>query len=163
MTSELQELRRKWRNCIEDDGGHCPVCDRWGKVYARSINKTMAFSLLWLMSAKSNDKGWVDVPNVAPKSIVRSNQLPTLRWWGLVERIASSDPSYKHSGMWRVTQKGLDFANHKIMVPHTVFTYKGEVESFGEKHVLLSECFKNNFDYQEIMGTLFSPNQQKLF
>jgi len=163
MNSDLQNLRKNWRNCIEGDGGHCPVCDRWGKVYARNINRTMAYSLLWLIGAKANESGWVDVPNTAPKLILRSNQLPSLRWWGLVERLESNDPSLKHSGMWAATAKGLEFAYQNIKVPHRIFTYKGEVEAFSEQQVLISECFEDNFDYQEVMKTLFTSSQRRLF
>lgn len=163
MNQDLQKLRNDWRNCIEGEGGHCPICDRWGKVYARNINRTMAFSLLWLISASADGHEWVDVPNTAPKSVLRSNQLPTLRWWGLVERLESNDPALKHSGMWTSTRKGMDFAKGKIKVPHRVFTYKGEVEAFSEQQVLIYECFEDNFDYQEVMKTLFPPSQRRLF
>jgi hypothetical protein len=45
---DKQELRDQWRHTIDDEGGHCPVCDRWGRVYARGINNTMASALIWL-------------------------------------------------------------------------------------------------------------------
>jgi hypothetical protein len=123
----------------------------------------MAYSLMWLLSAKQDNSGWVDVPNTAPKSVLRSNQLPTLRWWDLVERLESNDPKLKHSGMWRATGKGVDFVEKKITVPHKVFTYKGEVEAFGEKHVLITDCFEDVFDYQAVMKTLFPSPQKNLF
>ena len=42
----LEQLRAAWRSTIEEDGGHCPCCDRWGKIYSRTLNKTMAKSLV---------------------------------------------------------------------------------------------------------------------
>jgi hypothetical protein len=163
MDEAILKAREKWRICIEGDGTHCPVCDRWGRIYGRNINRTMAYSLLWLLSASSDEENWVDVPNTAPRSIVRSNQLPTLRWWGLVERLDSDDPTFKHSGMWKVSQKGIDFAHSRIRVPHKVFTYNGEVEAFSMNEVFISECFQDNFDYQEVMNSFFPPAQHKLF
>jgi len=151
---EKQELRKQWRHTIEHDGGHCPVCDRWGKIYARGINKTMARSLIWLFFAKQED-GWVDVPSSAPKWLVRSNQLPTLRWWGLVERRANDDPKNKHSGMWSVTKLGEKFVHGEISIPEKVFTYNGEVEGSSDKFIFIHECFGDYFDYQEIMKNYF--------
>lgn len=147
----LQEMRNKWRETIEHEGGHCPVCDRWGKVYARSINKTMARSLIWLCYAKPVDDNWVDVPAWAPRWLVRSNQLPTLRWWDMVERRANDDEHKKFSGMWRVTPLGRQFVEGTVSVPKKVYTYKGDVEGQSIDTVKIHQCFKDYFDYEETM------------
>lgn len=151
----LQTLRHQWRDTIEHEGGHCPVCDRWGKVYPRAINRTMARSLIWLTQAKPVKDGWVDVPAQAPKWLVRSNQLPTLRWWGLVERMPHDSGEKKFSGMWRVTQSGHDFVDGKVTVPHKVFTYNGEVEGVSLETVKIHECFSSLFDYETTMRGTF--------
>ena len=153
---DKSELRKAWRHVIEHDGGHCPVCDRWGKVYPRSINKSMAKSLIWLCSSNSDDEGWVNVPVTGPQWVVRTNQLPTLRWWDLVERRANKeDEKKKHSGYWRATQRGADFVLKQTKVPKTVFTYKGEVEGVSIETVAIEDCFKEFFDYQDVMRTYF--------
>lgn len=145
------EMRRNWRELIEREGGHCPICDRWGKVYARSINKTMARSLVWLCYAKPADENWVDVPSQAPRWLVRSNQLPTLRWWGMVERRTNDDEHKKFSGMWRPTPFGLLFVEGKTTAPKKVYTYNGEVEGVCIDTVKIHECFKDFFDYEATM------------
>jgi len=147
----LQELRDQWEIAKHEDGGHCPVCDRWGKIYPRGINSTMAKSLIWLFS-KGDD--WVDVPNSAPSWVLRSNQLPTLRWWGMVERNdADKSPENKHSGMWRVTEFGKLFAQNKVPAPSKVFTYNGDVVGQSVDVVRIVECFKVSFDYAEIFDS----------
>jgi len=110
----------------------------------------MARSLIWLATWTAND-GWCDVPNCAPKSIVRTNQLPTTRWWGLAERQPSGDSAIKHSGWWRVTDKGNQFARGMITIPKEVFTYNAEVLYFGCDLIHIKEAFKNQFDYEEVM------------
>ena len=147
--------RSIWQHTIEEKGGHCPVCERWGKVYSRAINSTMAHSLIWLCSAPANEDGWVDVPNHAPRAVIRSNQLPTLAWWDLVERLENKDSKQKHSGMWRPTQKGFDFVHKGIQVPKTVYTYNNNVEAFGVVQIKIEDCFKEQFDYQQIMNDCF--------
>lgn len=154
----LRDIRAEWRGTIEGDGGHCPCCDRWGKIYARPINRTMARSLIWLHQARRNEDGWVDVPATAPRWVVRSNQLPTLRWWNLVERRTAEDDSLnKHSGMWRATELGSQFAIGKIDIPERVFTYNGEVEARSDKTVNIAACFTDLFDYEQTMRENFNP------
>ena len=145
----LAELRALWRTAIEDEGGHCPCCDRWGKIYPRSLNETMARSLVWLAHHSTNGD-WVDVPKRAPRWLVRSNQLPTLRWWGLVERLDTEDKTKKHSGLWRATQRGILFAQNRLQVPKKVYTYNAEVEGFSEELVTIKDCVER-FDYSAVM------------
>ena len=153
--SELQQHRDSWRHTIEGDGGHCPVCARWGRIYGRAINETMARSLIWLVSAPM-DNGWVNIPATAPRWLVRSNQLPTLKWWGLVERCPNEkDSKVKHSGLWRPTALGYDFVNTGARVPKKVFTYNDQVEAHSTETVAIYQCFKQQFDYQEVMSTHF--------
>lgn len=150
----LQEMRNAWRETIEHEGGHCPVCDRWGKVYARPINRTMARALLWLCRAESEKEGWVDVPAAAPRWLVRSNQLPTLRWWNLVERKEHEEDEKKYSGFWKPTRLGLDFVEGLAEVPKKVYTYKGEVEGFSDEKVKFRDCFQDLFDYEATMSEM---------
>ena len=147
--SFLTELRALWRGAIEADGGHCPCCDRWGRVYPRSLNETMARSLVWL-AHHSIDGDWVDVPKHAPRWLIRSNQLPTLRWWGLVERQGTEDPTKKHSGFWRATQNGILFAQNNIKVPKKVYTYNAEVEGFSDELISIKDCVEF-FNYSAVM------------
>lgn len=154
-----EELRQKWRLTIESGGGHCPVCDRWGRIYARGINKTMARSLMWLCQVAKDEDGWVDVPSNAPRWLVRSNQLATLRWWSLVERRGNDNPKNKHSGMWRETALGSHFARGVKKIPEKVYTYKGEVEVVSQNLVHISECFKEYFDYEKIMNEYFPSSK----
>ena len=147
----LKRLREDWRATTEGEGGRCPCCDRWGRIYKRSINETMARSLIWLCNAPS-EQGWVDVPTHAPRWLVRSNQLPTLRWWDLVQRARNEDVDKKHSGMWRATELGRAFAKGEIAMPKTVYTYNGEREKYGDEVIRISECFGTHFSYAEVMS-----------
>jgi hypothetical protein len=157
----VKQLRGNWHATIEDEGGYCPVCSRWGKIYARALNRTMARSLLWLCKEALNNP-WVDVPKMAPRWLVRSNQLPTLKAWGLVER-APVDPKSKtkHSGMWRPTELGVQFALQQVTVPKKVYTYNDTVQSVSPEQVSLTDCFGDDFDYQATMNDMFSTRDQQ--
>jgi hypothetical protein len=155
-----EELRQNWRVAIEHSGGHCPVCDRWGKINVRSINRTMARSLIWLCNTKKDEGGWVEVPRKGPSYVTTTNQLPSLRWWGLIERKPNDDPAKKHSGIWRPTKLGFDFMNGKVKVAKKVYVYNKEVEMISQDKVDIYDCFKDVFDYREIMNN-FVPKGKK--
>jgi hypothetical protein len=146
----INDLRDEWHKTIHDAGGVCPVCDRFGIVYRIGLNATMAKSLIWLSKAKSPD-GWIDVPTTAPKFVLRSNQLPTTKHWGLVERRPNDNPKIRHSGMWRITDKGRLFVNKQLRVPKKVYIYNDVVEAWSPEDVNVEECFAEHFDYQDAM------------
>lgn len=149
---EREALRDAWGRTIAHDGGHCPVCDRWGKIYLRNINVTMAHGLMWLCRQTGDEDGWINVPVVGPQWLVRSNQLATLHWWNLVER-KSKDETHKakFSGIWRPTQLGKDFASGQARVPKSVYTYNNMVMRYSTQEVLISECLEEVFDYDQVM------------
>ncbi len=150
----LDQAKQEWLATIHGKGGDCPCCNRWGKVYSRNINKTMVQSLRWLYDACAEKPrgAWINVPNTAPKSVLRSNQLATLRWWGLVERQPTSpQDNRKHSGMWRITLAGMDFVEGLTCVPKKVFTCNGEVVSHGPELVDIN-TISAGFDFHATMA-----------
>lgn len=168
--TELEQLRQTWKSTIHGDGGKCPCCDRFGKVYARGINETMAKSLQWLYN-QNMTKGmreWIDVPNTADKAVLRTNQLATLRWWGLVERMTpppdEKKNKTKHSGMWRITLKGMDFVEGRTTTARQVFTYAGEVVGqTDDEQITFDDCKGKKFSIDSTMTQTFHEGKDKLF
>lgn len=147
----LAAARKHWfEDVITDEGGHCPCCDRYGKQYKRKMNRTMAASLIWLQNAGA---GWIDVPKQAPKWVVRTNQLSTLKWWGLIERYPA-DPGgkVKHSGLWRMTTEGSLFAMGLTQAPAWVITYNDEPIEFSDTLIYIEDALGTGFDYRDVMG-----------
>lgn len=155
MTSSevfLESLRSSWNAVIHGKGGHCPCCDRWGKIYGRPLNETVVKSLVWLCSKELVD-GWVDVPNRAPRFVIRSNQPPTLGWWNLVERRDTTrTKDVKHNGLWRPTDLGRSFALGSVKVPEKVFTYNNNVVALSDEEVYIKDCFGTFFEYSKTLS-----------
>lgn len=157
----LGEARREWKMMICGDGGPCPCCDRFGKIYARTINRTMAKSLVWLHNQTRGSDRYVDVPQTAPKWITASNQLPTLRWWGLVERPPHDQPDIKkHSGMWRLTTAGRFFVTGLTRIPRKVWTLNGEPVDYSTEETDITDCFSSGFDYAEVMAGRYADTME---
>lgn len=124
----LHELRADWRAVIGGKGGHCPCCDRWGRVNKKSLNLTLVKTLVWMSEWRyhKNDGGWIHMPTEAPPFVKRSNQYSSLAGWGFIERQQKQTkiPSdVKHEGWWRITPHGMDFIEGKVKVPKQVLHY----------------------------------------
>lgn len=150
-TQVLMQLREEWRLKIEGDGGYCPCCDRWGKIYRRSINASMARALLWLSQQADRGDGWVHVPSIAPAWLLRSNQLATLHLWGLVVSFDPSESKLTSSGLWKITQKGTLFTHNTTYVPKYAYVYNNRVEEFEGPEVSISDCLGDKFDYHTLL------------
>jgi hypothetical protein len=71
-----------------------------------------------------------------------------------VERNDSEkSPENKHSGMWRATEYGKQFAANKISAPSKVFTYNGEVVAKSTSLCNIVSCFEFDFDYHEVFNS----------
>jgi hypothetical protein len=147
----LREVILFLRGAIFQKGGtYCPACTGKVDIYPRRLNKTMAKGLMWLTAASKAGTAWVDIPNTGPRWLVRSNQLPTLRYWGLVVRKANEDPSRKGSGFWKPTKRGVRFAKRRSKVSAYVVTFKDQVVYRSKRLISVDQTFKTYFDYRDI-------------
>ena len=129
-----------------DKGVECPCCGKYVKNYSRSFNESMARSLMWLEKAWQNTgRTWVNIPDQAPRWLVRTNQLATTRWWWLAE----SDPDRPLKGMWRPTEEGINFVKGLTRIPTKAVTYNGEVIGMSENKVSINQVLGIPFDRTE--------------
>jgi hypothetical protein len=156
----LSELKANWRATIENDGGHCPCCSRWGKISAFTLTETHAMALLWLSRAYCDDDGWVNVPELAPSWMLRGKNFSLMAKWGLIEPSSTDDKTKRSDGQWRVTNKGLHFLCGTITIPKKAFIYNNQVEDWSTEEVYFRDCFGKHFDYEEVMSTNFSLHER---
>jgi hypothetical protein len=149
-TMTLNEARRIWEVMAADKGGHCPCCDRFGKVYSTQISAVMAKSLLWMASKHGEE--WVNMPEKAPRWITRSNSFNKLKNWGLVSPMpVDQTDKTKSSGFWRVTAIGMKFAKGETKMPKYAFTYNDSVLKLSDETIHIQDCFGKKFNYAEVM------------
>jgi len=152
MRAALAKLRGQVSAKL-DDGITCPCCDKYARRYRRKFNASMARSLIWLVrQSEASKDGWVDVPATAPRWLVRTNQLPTVRWWGMIERADPTEDNTKHSGRWRPTDLGKRFAYQRTTAQEAAVTYNGEVIGFEGGQMTIDDALGTRFSYFELMG-----------
>ena len=145
----LARMRSDWNKTIESEGGYCPCCGKWGKIYKIKLSQHLALCLRWIATHGDED-GWVDVQNKAPRWMLKSKTYPLLEHWGLIESQA------KRSGVWRATLRGSDFISSTITQPSAVHIYDNKVWGFEDEEVSFRGCFGKHFDFDEMMSDQFN-------
>ena len=153
----LTQLKTNWRTTIEGDGGHCPCCNKWGKISPQGMNETRALGLLWLSKAQCDSEGWVEVPKLAPRWMLRGKTYATTQHWGLIESANTrEDKAKKSDGLWRLTAKGLHFICGTVTVPKKAYIYNNTVEGWSDECISFRDCFGRYFDYDEVIADNFN-------
>ena len=154
----LEQAGHIWGSVIKSDGGHCPVCDRWGKLYRRGINANMARHLIWLCLQNPREDGWVDVQRTAPDWMLRAPQIGTLRHWGMVLDAPVVNSKARSAGLWKPTDLGLKFAYNQLFVPKYKYVYNDTVFDTEGPDVNIVDCLDDHFDYSELMNANYYGN-----
>jgi len=146
-------LKRQWYIDSQDKGACCPVCERFGKTYARKLNATFAKYLLWMYQQDLRDPGgWIDMPARAPRWIMRAKNFSLLRHWELVE-------ADEHGG-WRITKAGVAFAKNESGERIYKFLYNNKPITFDgmneQTHDIKEALKSGGFDYDETMASVLS-------
>lgn len=135
-------------------GTHCGCCGKYGKRYKRTLNSTMVRGLIWLVRMAGADREWINIQDSAPAWLMRSKQLATLRYWGLVERkwLDPTEAGKRRSGVFRPTTHGIDFVYGRLRVPRQCYEYRGQVDGYSAEETNVRESLGKKFDYYELMG-----------
>lgn len=164
-------LRREWQDTIEHSGGHCVICNRWGKINAFNLRGIMVKSMHWLYNEGRG--GWVNVPDRAPRFVSRSYAFSRLKHWGMVEqryeppltkeeRQAGVQRETRTSGMWRLTPVGHDFIFNGGQAPRVVFVYNDAVVGKSDDMVVARDCAHEKFNYDAMMSASFNGDYDGL-
>jgi hypothetical protein len=135
------------------EGVFCPCCGQYAKEYKRKLNSRMARSIIWLVRRFRETTDWVDVARTAPRFVVAGGgEMAKLAHWGLIEQRMNTDEKKRTSGVWRPTQRGIDFVQERCSVPSHVYLYNNEVRGWAGTKTDIRAALGKRFDYAELMG-----------
>ena len=82
--------------------------------------------------------------------------MPKLYHWGLIEEMAKDpgDTTRRTSGLWRPTEKGVQFVQCLLQVPKRVYLYNNEILGWDDQTVTIRDALGTKFDYAELMGAV---------
>jgi hypothetical protein len=150
------------------EGCHCPLCGQWMKKYARTINREMAIILVltswhfrrypqsaplhidrWLDKMWGNGRGMLKVR-------MKGREHGRLVMWGLLEHCPSRESKSEDRvviGNYRITPKGVEFADGRSTVPKYAFVYDHKVLGFSDEQVNIKQCLVKEHSMAEILNT----------
>jgi hypothetical protein len=95
---------------------------------------------------------WIYVNNAAPRVVMRrGGEWTLLRHWGLIESSPNEDPKKRNSGLWRPTEKGVDFAFGRLLIPSHFIGYNNMFIEYHGEHVGIKTALGEHFSYDELM------------
>jgi hypothetical protein len=147
----------EYRDVLENGGGNCPCCQRWGKINGYQITSTQVRGMIWMFQNFFEDE-WVDLGK-APKWVLRSKSMATLHHWGLLETKKNADKKVRGSGLWRLTPLGRDFIHRHITLPKYAFVFNNRLEKYSEEQVDVVQALGKKFSYEELMNTTYEATK----
>ena len=156
-------------------GCSCPACGQYVKHYKRRLNANAAKALILIYNIsmsrpdlfspeEENKYGFIHIQNEFSKQFkLRATgmdyiQLPR---WGLIEKkpedkvsATKKEDRYKpkHSGFWRITPKGVNFALKRSTLPEYCIVFDNRTIGWGEKQINIEQALGKKFSYQEVIN-----------
>jgi hypothetical protein len=149
----LAEAREELRAHLPE-GVTCPCCGQYAKLYKRSINASMARSLVLIDRwCREHPGEWLHVPSYLTQLRANAtNDAALLRHWGLIEQQEGlREDGSKRSGFYRVTELGHAFVARAAQVPRYALLYSQELLGLTGELVGIEEALGARFDYSELM------------
>lgn len=157
MDEDATTLRaaKEWLRQRVEEGARCPCCRQIAKVYKRKLHSGMAMRLISCYRISVlRGFDWIDVnelykqgPSVAPLDF------PYLRFWGLIEKHPTDrDSEVKSSGLWRITELGVDFVCGRAEVFSHIRFYDSRFLGFTGERIRIGDALGEKFNYRELMA-----------
>lgn len=140
-------------------GRCCCFCDRDLVIRNRSFNAGMARGLIYLyrMTKDQPPGTWLNLSGKALQAnvfkMLRQAEYEKLEWWGLLEkREKRNDVTGKTGGFWRLTAKGIAFAESDIEIEKTMRDFVGQCYGpSNDKKTTLSEALRHRFSIFDLL------------
>jgi len=132
----------------------CPMCGRLCKIYPRKLNKEMARFIIRLVRRYEVTRDWVHVREIVKTNTFASSNGTMLIQWGMLLHKAKDprDTKHKTSGLWKPTQRGIDFVYNRVRVPSHLKLYHDVKTGESTTTVNIIEALGESFHYTELMA-----------
>ena len=143
----------------------CPCCDRIASHNLVPIYNSDAHVLIWMLKAweAKGAQGWIDMPNEAPRWIIKSRTYTKMQNWNLIEARPNEDSKKRTSGSWRPTAKGIDFTKGRIAIPKYSIMYNRDCLGLIDGELIyITDTFDEKFDYSRLMSLNYSDLVRQL-
>ena len=134
------------------DGVTCPVCERYGKVYRRKLNSTMAMTLA-VMYRVARQRGdvyrWLKLDEFIKKRQMAADY-GKLAYWGLI-KADTPEKGRLGKGRWGLTPLGVEFVTGHALVPRYITVYNGKPRDASIERTTIRAALGDHFDFHRLM------------
>jgi len=153
----LAQARKDYSETLRE-GGDCPCCDRYGKIYRRKFTSAMARFMISMYRINQETPGqWVHALNdVAYKLGIGGDYGKTALWRLIEKRPGGKDDGNPDGGQYRITEKGRSFVEGRLRIEKYKFVYHDrvmQVEQGPPEELSIREALGAAFDFNELMGS----------
>lgn len=159
-TMTIQQARSLMRPEL-NHGVKCLCCGQRAQMYRRQLTSSMIMGLIILYNEARNktipEYHYMHLENFFKPLDVPSSvrgDIHKLRFWGFIEPAdGDKEDGNPNNGFYRLTPKGIDFVNAKILVQKYVKIYNNTFYGFAGPEIDVHVAIKNKFNYTEMMGS----------
>lgn len=129
----------------------CGCCGGATKLYRRKLNSGMAAAACWLWANHGTD--FAHLAKEASWLVIRNRDYAKLEVWNLIEQKPNDDRTKRTSGIWKLTDRGRDFALRRIQVAsHAFLRSPGNIlEGWEDTSTDVVASLGRHFNYTELM------------
>lgn len=137
---------------LKDKGYICSCCGQYVKQYTRSFNCNMALVLIALLKHEVFE--FVHIEKwLQSKGYQRCGDFSYLIHYGFLERaIGEREDGSKRNGYYKITGRGIAFADGKITASEKFKMFNGKFMGFEGKQINVQEALGRKFNYNTLMG-----------
>lgn len=136
-----------------DLGCRCAACGSYLKRYKRTLNSSMALTLIHLYKAGVRD--YVHVERwLSENGHPRSGDFHKLTLWGLLDKLVEdrADGSQRN-GFYKLNGRSILFIEGKLKVQKYAVILNGNFQGFEGEEVSINQCLSVKFDFNKLMNT----------
>jgi hypothetical protein len=140
----------------------CECCGQFVKAYTRKLNVSMALVLILMF--RSGKTGYWHIEKWLKeigKPELRADY-HKLRFWGLIEaKSGEREDGSKRNGYYKITGRGIAFADGKITVQESVVIFNNKFRNFEGEEIDIRMALRNKFNYDELMSNAGKRSKTK--
>jgi len=148
----LEEAKRIVREKAEDPKGTiCPCCSKLVKVYRRRLHQEMALFLFKLFRRHQLYPRFYTMLELYPESNKAASDGSYLPHWGLVEKSDGVNTADAPAGLYKMTDKGIQFLHNQEYVPSHVHLLNNRVVGWSDSRTNVQQALGIKFKYDELL------------
>jgi len=148
------EDARHWLFEKLSTGHGCPCCGQFAKRYRYCFSENVCRFLMVLYRIRKSTSRFIHVTEILKydPQILMSRDFLRPAFYGLIEEAPNPDDAKKkRSGLWRISNRGVDFCEGQLEIQKYVVMYDGRVLWYEEPWVKIWDFNGEHFNYQDAM------------